>query len=60
MEQGQRDDTWKRVDHYLTQKTSMAAAIAYLNMVIRALVQAEVNLSWIKDYPKVGDGTLRR
>ena len=59
MEQGQRDDTSKRVQRYLNQKSSMAAATSYLNMAIRALCAAGTNLAWLQDYPKVGDGTLR-
>lgn len=59
MEQGQRDDTWKRVERYLNQKTNMAAAVSYLNMAIRALCTAGTKLAYLPDYPKVGDGTLR-
>ena len=58
-EQGQRDDTWKRMERYLDWKSSMVVAASYLNVAIRALEQVEFGLAGLKAYPKLDDGTLR-
>ena len=59
MEQGQRDDTWKRVERYIDWKSSMVVAASYINVAIRALEQAEFGLAGLNTYPKLDNGTLR-
>lgn len=56
---GQRDDTWKRVERYLDWKSSMVVTASYLNVAIRALVQAEFGLAGLKTHPALKDGKLR-
>ena len=54
------DDTWKRMERYLSWRTNLAMAMTYLNSAIHALEQAEFGLAGLKACPRVNDCKLRQ